>query len=187
MRHAVSAAAVALLLASCSGQEKAGNDSAATGAASKAAGTETASAAGGADGSGAASFQPGQWEVRAEVRRISMPNMPAGATPPMPPATTISFCMTPEQARRPDANSLTANARESGCNYRNFSMGNGRISGSVQCDTGGAQMQTTLDGRFTATSYDINQRAQVTTSGVSTDMEAHMTGRRTGECTAGAR
>lgn len=185
MRHAISAAA--LLLASCGGQDEAGDGTAGNEAANEAAGTETASAAGGSTGGGAASFQPGQWEVRAEVRRISMPNMPAGATPPMPPPTTITFCMTPEQARRPDANSLTANARESGCNYQNFSMGNGRISGSVQCDTGGAQMQTTLDGRFTATSYDINQRVQVTTSGVSTDMEAHTTGRRIGECPAGGR
>ncbi len=184
MRHAIAAAAISLSLASCGSGNEAGN----AGAGNIAENRETAAADGGSTGSGAAAFQPGQWEVRAEVVRLDMrnvPNMPAGATPPMPPPTTITYCMTPEQAQRPDANSLTANTRDSGCTYQNFSMGNGRIQGIVQCNTQGAQMRTAIDGRFTATSYEMTQQAQVTTSGITTDMEARTTGRRLGDCPAG--
>ena len=179
------AAIAALLAISCSSQEPAGNGSA---AGKEAAGKEGAGAGVGEERAGstaAASFQPGQWETTTEVTRLNMAGMPAGVTPPMPPPTTVSYCMTPEKARRPDANFLTGSGEDSGCSYTDFTMSGGRIQGIVQCNQQGTSMRTTMSGQFTATSYEMNQQVQVTAGGVTTDMESRTTGRRVGDCPAG--
>jgi len=179
MRRSLTAI-VALLVMSCSSRDPAGNASAG--------GDEAAVANAGTDGAGstaAASFQPGQWETTTEVTRLSMAGMPAGVTPPMPPPTTISYCMTPDKARRPDANFLTGSSEGSGCSYTDFTMSGGRIQGTVQCTQQGTSMRTAMNGQFTATSYEMNQQVQVSAGGITTDMESRTTGRRIGDCPAG--
>ena len=178
MRRSLTAIA-ALLVISCGSQDQAGNASAG--------GNEGAPASGGADGGGtaSASFQPGQWETTTEATRLSMAGMPAGVTPPMPPPTTVSYCMTPDKARRPDANFLSGSGQDGGCSYTDFTMSGGRIEGVVQCNQQGTSMRTTMSGRFTAASYEMNQQVQVTAGGVTTDMESRTTGRRVGDCSAG--
>lgn len=179
MRLSITAIA-ALLLVSCGSQDPAGDGSAA--------GNEAAAASGGGDGGGsgaAASFEPGQWETTTEVTRLNMAGMPAGVTPPMPPPTTISYCMTPDKARRPDANFLTGSSEGSGCSYTDFTMSGGRIQGTVQCNQQGTSMRTAMSGQFTATGYEMTQQVQVTAGGITTDMESRTTGRRVGDCPAG--
>lgn len=178
MRRSITAIA-ALLLVSCGGQDQAGNASTE--------GNEAATASGGDGGGGAAaaSFEPGQWETTTAVTRLNMAGMPAGVTPPMPPQTTISYCMTPDKARRPDANFLTGSSEGSGCSYTDFTMSGGRIQGIVQCNQQGTSMRTAMSGRFTATGYEMTQQVQVTAGGITTDMESRTTGRRVGDCPAG--
>ena len=180
MRRAGTAFA-ALLLAACGGQsgnEQAGN---------AAGGTETEAAGGGGGGGGAASvaLQPGMWETTVEVVRMNMPNMPQGMATPTPPPTTISYCLTPEQAARPSADFLTGSGETGGCTYENFSMENGRIQGTVSCNAQGTQMRSTLDGQFTPSSYEMNTQVQTTTGGMTMDMETRTSARRTGDCPAG--
>lgn len=168
-------AIAALLMISCSGQEKGGNE---------AAGNE----AGGSESGGtaaAASLQPGQWETRIEVTKMSVPNMPQGMSPPLPPPTSVSYCLTPEQAAQPNANFLTGSGESGGCTYENFSMRNGRLQGTVQCNHEGATMRSTMDGSFSATSYEINSRAQTSMSGMTMEMETRTSARRTGDCRGG--
>jgi len=179
MRRSITALA-ALLMASCGSQDKAGNETAEGNE-----GAAVSGGAGGAGGGGAASFEPGQWETTTEVTRMNMAGMPAGVTPPMPPPTIVSYCMTPEKARRPDANFLTGSGEDSGCSFTDFTMSGGRIQGTVQCTQQGRSMRTTMSGQFTTTSYEMNQQVQVSAGGITTDMESRTTGRRTGDCPAG--
>lgn len=179
-----SAAIVAtLLLAACGGSG--GNE--------QAGGNEAANQAGAADaggGGGAASvaLQPGMWETTVEVTRMSMgnvPNMPAGANPPMPPPTKVSYCLTAEQAAQPNANFLTGSGETGGCTYQDFNMAGGRITGTVTCENAGTSMRSTLNGQFTPTGYEMNTQVQTTASGMTMDMETRTTARRTGDCPAG--
>jgi len=121
MRHWI-AAAPALMLIACGGGDKGQN----------------ASAGGGGGGAEAQAkvetiaFQPGQWETTVQVTRMTVPNMPEGSSPPTPPPTTVRSCLTAEQARQPNANFLTGSGENGGCTSQNFTMADGRISGTIQ-------------------------------------------------------
>jgi hypothetical protein len=165
-------AVTALLLTACSGQ---GGSDNATGSAS------------GSGGSGATiRLQPGQWESRVEVVRVSAPNMPPGVEMPHMAPVTASFCMTPEQAAGPNGGVMAGNDMAgTGCTTENFSMAGGRITGTVQCNMQGTTSRTTMDGQFSPTSYEMTMVAQTNAGGVATENETRITARRTGDCPAG--
>lgn len=175
-----------LLLAACSGGEQAGNE--AGNAAGNQAAANAGDSAGGGDGGGgggAVALQAGQWETTVQVTRMSMANMPGGVSPPTPPPTTVSYCLTPEQAARPSADFLTGSGESGGCTYQDFSMEGGRISGTVTCESAGTSMRSTMDGQFTPTGYEMNTQVQTTAQGMTMDMETRTTARRVGDCPAG--
>jgi hypothetical protein len=180
MRKLSIAAAAVLVLAACGGQrdEDAGNGGDAA---------EAPSEAGGADGGAAAiAITPGEWELTVEMIRMSAPGMPAGATPPTMPPTTIRTCLTPEQAGRPTPGFLTGGGADNDCTYENLSTAGGRLQGTVQCTTPDGNMRTTFDGRITAESYEMTQQAQISTAGApGMEMESRVTGRRIGDCPGG--
>jgi hypothetical protein len=175
MRASITAAA-ALLLVACGGRDDAGN--------AQADGSEAA--AGGAGEEAGVTMEAGEWETTVQVVDMSMPNLPAGVSMPTPPTTTVRSCLTPEQVRRPDADFFTG-SQQSGCTYENMSMRNGRIQGSVQCDTGAGTMRSTFEGQFTPTSYEMTQRMQMAGEGAGAgmNMESRVTGRRIGDCPSG--
>src|SRR5687767_12418733 len=113
MRRSIAGLTI-LLLAACGGE--AGNEQAAEG--TKAA----AAASGGGGGGGAVAMQPGQWEIRTEVVRMEVPNMPQGVNAPTPPPTTVNTCLTPEQASAPSGGFLTGSGEAAGCTSQNMSM-----------------------------------------------------------------
>lgn len=171
------AAAAALLLVACGSQEEAGNEAAD--------GQEAATDGVAGEGAGV-TMEPGEWETTVQVVRMSMPNLPAGASAPTPPTTTLRNCLTPEQVSQPNAGFLTGN-QDSGCTYENMAMRGGRIQGSVQCETGAGTMRSTFEGQFTPTSYELTQRMQMTGEGAAggMDVESRITGRRIGDCPSG--
>ena len=176
MRRSI-AAVTALLLVSCSGG----------GSENKVEGGEKAAAVGdagaaGAGGGATATMQPGEWEITTEVVRMSGPNMPQGVNMPTPPPTTIRNCLTPQQASAPSGGFLTGTGEGSGCTASNMTMTGGRIQGTVQCEQQGTTMRSTLDGQFTPTSMEMNQRVETTSQGVTMEIESRTTGRRVGDC-----
>jgi hypothetical protein len=176
MRYAGTAIAL-LLLAACGGQS--GNE---------AGGNATGDAeAPGGGGGGAASvaLQPGMWETTVEVVRMNMPNMPAGMNPPMPPPTTVNYCLTAAQAAQPNANFLTGSGEAGGCTSENLSMANGRIQGVVTCSAQGTSMRSTMDGQFTPTSYEMTTQVETNAAGQTVEMETRTRARRTGDCPGG--
>ena len=169
MRRSI-AAITALLLASCGGES--GEDQAA----------EKGKAAAAGGGGGGVSMQPGQWEIRTEVVRMEIPNMPQGMSGPMPPATTVSTCLTPQQASAPSGGFLTGSGEGAGCTTENMSMADGRIRGTVQCNQQGSTMRSTMDGQFSPTSFEISQRVETSAQGMNMNMESRTSGRRVGDC-----
>jgi hypothetical protein len=181
MRLAITACA-ALLLVSCASRDanvSAGGNEGADGNAAAATGT------GDTTGAAAAAFQPGQWETTTQITRMNMAGLPAGITPPMPPPTTVSYCMTPDQAGRPNAGFLIGKTEGGGCSYTDFSMSGGRLQGNIQCTQAGATTNITMNGQFSAESYEVTQQVQMNAGGVTTDMESRTTARRLGDCPAG--
>lgn len=181
MKHAITTAAAALLLVSCSGGDKAGNEAAISGdgnAAASAGGTESSR------GGATAELSPGQWETTVEILRMDMgnvPGMPAGMTPPRPAPTTVRSCLTPQQARRPNAGFMAGN-NEAGCAYENFSMAGGRVQGTMTCNQQGSTVRATVNGSFSPESYRMESDSQVNSNGVSVSTTTRVTGRRIGDC-----
>ena len=188
MRRRMTAIA-ALLLAACggeSGESDAGNAAtgreAAAGAGGDSADTADGEAGGGGGGAVTASFAPGLWETTTEVLSMNVPNMPQGFRPPMPPATTVRHCLTPEQVSRPPADFMSGGGESGGCTYQDFAMANGRIRGTVQCGAEAGSMHMTMDGSFTPTRYEMNQQVETSGQGMTMNMESRTTGRRVGDC-----
>jgi len=185
MRRSITAIA-ALLTISCGSQDQPGNGAAATNAAAP---DTTAGAAGGGGGGGGAAaataaFQPGEWEMTTTISRMNVSGMPAGITMPVTPPVTVRHCMTAEQAAAPNANFLMGKSDGSGCTATDMSMTGGRLQGTIQCNQAGTSTRVVMDGRFTPTSYEINQQIAVEAAGTSTEMEARVAARRVGDCGA---
>lgn len=180
MRRLIAGAALAL--AACGSQGKGGNAAAESNVAAPA-----APAASAGEVAATVSFQPGEWETTTTISRMNISGMPAGVAPPTPPPVTLRYCMTPEQASRPNADVLIGKSEGSGCTFSDFSMTGGRLRGIVQCNQAGAVTRVTMDGRFTPTDYEINQQIQAQAAGVSTDMTSTTRARRVGNCPAGAK
>lgn len=157
--------------------------------------------AGAGAGGGPAQRQPGQWESTAKVTAINIagapPEVQARANSQVGQTQTGSECLTPEQARDPLAQMrrmMASQGPTANCNFTDqvFSGGTIRIRGTCPAP-GGGSAEISLEGTFTATTMQATMtvNAQAPAAAASqgvTGMRvtAEMTGRRTGECTAGA-
>jgi hypothetical protein len=131
-------------------------------------------------------MRPGQWEATNEVVSASAPGMPAEAMKGMVgQKTTVSNCVTPEQAEKPSANFL-AGQKNSSCTYQDFSMDDGRMTGTMNCAMPGMPGQTVMkmEGKYSPVAYEMDMDMNVgMPGGAKMNVKARTTGRRTGECT----
>lgn len=138
----------------------------------------------------AVKMQPGQWEATNEILSAKAPGIPDEALRRMVgQKTTVSNCVTPEQAARPSANFLAAQ-KDSDCTYQDFSMEGGRMKGVMTCTSGPmpGKMVMNMNGRYEPRTYDMNMKMNVgdMPGGMTMTIEARTTGRRVGECTSEA-
>ena len=136
-------------------------------------------------------MEPGQWEATNEILSASAPGLPEEALKQMVgQKTTVSNCVTPEQAAKPSANFMAAQ-KNSNCTYEDFSMEGGKMTGTMTCSGGQVpgQMQMAMEGEYSARSYDMNMdmSAKGMPGGMTMTIKARTTGRRTGECTEAAK
>lgn len=164
----------AATLAGCGGTEPEGRNMSAEEVASELAGLQ---------------IRPGLWETSSEIVAADAPGMPREMlSGMMGPRSTTRHCITPEQAARPDANFL-AQRDQGNCSYRDFSMADGRMRGTMTCGPAGSEEMVTMamDGEYGAERYDLVM--DMTTAGLpgGGDMriEARTTGRRIGDCEGG--
>ena len=183
MRQTITTAGAALLLLSCSGgADKDGNGAAvAANGAAQANAAMPAAPSGGSAPAAVAELRPGQWETTIEVLRMDMPNMPQGVTIPTQRPVTARTCLTPEQARRPNAGFMTGKDG-AGCSYENFSMSGGRLQGAVTCNQAGTSVRVTMNGTFSAESYQIESETQAQAGGTNVNTVSRITARRIGDC-----
>lgn len=168
MRHWVTGAAALILLAGCGGEP------------------EEMSADQVADELSSVRIEPGQWEATNEIIEASAPGLPPEALKQMiGRKTTVSNCVTEEQAEKPDANFLAAQ-QNANCKYEDFSMRGGRMNGRMVCSGGDSpgQMEMTMDGEYGARSYDMTMDMAMMgmPAGADMKMKARTTGRRIGDC-----
>jgi hypothetical protein len=129
-------------------------------------------------------MQPGQWETTVEVTEMamadkSMPKMKGGQK------TTVSSCVTAEQVEQPGA--AVFGATKGDCKYDNFYMRNGRLNASMSCKQAGVPgtMNSTVDGTYSADSFETNVTTNTYTGGADFKMSAKVTGKRvSATCTA---
>ena len=172
------AAAALLALAACGGADE-GNGTAA------AAGGEKAGAA--AAGGGDVQLEPGLWEMKAEV--VNVQGLPKEITDGMKTAAgqTQQNCITPEEVKQANAG-LVTDANQKDCKQEGFAFRNGRIQGKLVCtgsDTPGSATLE-LNGTYSARTLDMTQKMTTGGEGMNMVMETRVTGRRVGECPAGA-
>jgi Tfp pilus assembly protein PilP len=136
-------------------------------------------------------MEPGQWEATNEILSATAPGLPDEALKQMVgQKTTVSNCVTPEQAARPSANFMAAQ-KNSNCTYQDFSMEGGRMTGTMTCSGGQVpgQMEMAMEGEYSPRSYDMNMdmNAKGMPGGMTMTIKARTTGRKVGECTPGAK
>jgi hypothetical protein len=166
-----------LALASCGSGEKAGNQ----------AGEADAGAS--ASSGGKIEIEPGEWETTVETVKVDAPNMPPEAAAMMKgmmgEKKTSRQCITPEEAKA-DADFFTEE-KDSNCTKEGFSVGDGRIRGTISCTGGDSKSTISMDGRYSGTSYDMTSKISTEGQGQSMTIEARTSGRRIGDCPAGAK
>lgn len=130
-------------------------------------------------------IEPGLWEQTTRVLGVSAPAMPREVASRMTGRrSSRRYCITPEQAARPNANFL-ATQQNSDCSYRDFAMQGGRITGTMTC-TGGqvpGEIRTRMEGQYGPQSYDMRMRmATDMPDGEEMTTDIRVLGRRVGEC-----
>ncbi len=131
-------------------------------------------------------MRPGQWEATNEVVSANAPGLPAEALRGMVgQKSTVSNCVTPEQAAKPSANFL-AGQRDSDCTYEDFSMDDGQMTGTMSCAVPGVPGRTVMkmNGKYSPVAYDMDMDMDVAIpGGAKMKLKARTTGRRVGDCT----
>ena len=182
---------LALALGACgkSGSQAGGNGAAGNAAApgaSASAGTASGSVAGG----GNIHLNPGEWETTADVTMGGLGNLPPEAAQAMKGLTrkvTAHHCLTAEKAEHPTGE-LFGKDLPQGCARHAINMSAGSISGTMTCNdprTGGTST-TTIDGRFTGDTFDMNMNMRASHGGQNMTVTSHTVGRRIGACPPGS-
>jgi hypothetical protein len=131
-------------------------------------------------------MEPGQWEATNEILSATAPGIPPDALRKMVgQKTTVSNCLTPEQAAKPSANFL-AGQKDSQCTYKDFSLDDGKMTGEISC-TGGqmpGKMVMQMDGSFGPRDYAMNMEMKTAglPNGMDMTIKAKTTARRVGDC-----
>jgi hypothetical protein len=172
MKSALGAATFVLLLAGCGGPSDEGRNMSATEVAEELSNVR---------------INPGLWESSSEVVDVTAPNLPREVQSRMKrEPTTSRHCISAEQAASPNANFL-ATQRED-CTYRDFSMRDGRMEGTMTCRNADMPGEATarMEGQYGPDSYDMRMTMELAAApGATMTIETRATGRRIGDCPEG--
>lgn len=124
----------------------------------------------------AQSIQPGQWQTTSTVSSMNMPGLPPAALAAMKGhPTTVSNCVTPEQAKAGPKELLKS---APSCTFNRFSMAGGRIDSEMVCARGGRTTTATTTGSYTPVS--MTATSKVVAEGMT--ITATVSGKRIGDC-----
>lgn len=183
MRSTIALAAAACLgLAACGGGDGNSSGSSSGNAAASGADAGSASASGaGAAGTGA-KLTPGLYETTAEMK---IGGLPEGMAKAMEPSQEKKRqCITPEEASKGSADLFST--KDENCQQKDVVFAGGRIHGTLTCrgkEGGEGASTVTIDGTYSSTGYDVRSQMSVQAGGKPMTIDAHLVGRRVGECT----
>lgn len=192
MRNCIALPFAALALAACSGGQSTNESAAATGEVSLTNATPAEVAAQAQAAGTATKLDPGQWEIKVETVSVDAPGIPAGPardqmTAAMKKASsTVSNCITKEQAEKPSGELFTGGAQNQ-CTYEKFSMAGGKIDSSMTCagQGGAGKTNVTMKGDIKPTEFNIDSNVKTEAPGMGAiSIVTKTSGRRTGECKA---
>ncbi len=129
----------------------------------------------------------GRWEMTMKTEKLEIAGLPpeaqAAMKSAMTAARTLTTCLTPEQAAKPNAEFM-AGPEEGGCKYDKFAIGNGRIESVMACDMGGGKKRTmTTSGTYSPDQYAMRVTSQGNeVRGMPSSMEMSVEAKRVGEC-----
>ena len=109
-------------------------------------------------------FVPGSWETTVSIKDFSVEGMPPEMAAAMKQAmaqrgseaSKTRTCLTPEKAAKPDSGFFGKHNKE--CVYKDFSMGSGKIAGTLTCSEHGGSQTMTMDGTYTPDSYTMDMK-----------------------------
>ncbi len=148
--------------------------------------------------SNAQALNPGKWSTSTQVVAVEMPGAPAQSkvmldalSKAMIGKTTVSEnCVTPEQAKKPDA-SMFAGANSGACTFEKFSMAGGKMDAVMACAQPGKPtgMKMTMDGQYGGDTYALNSEIHMSggpgmANGTGMTVKVTNTGKRLGKCNA---
>jgi uncharacterized protein DUF3617 len=138
-------------------------------------------------GSGAATIQPGLWEMSSEANISGAGVPPAYAAAMKGHKETRRDCITPEEAAQPTK--MMKQEKDSNCDYSGFSFGNGHIQGTISCGAGagkpGGKMTMTMNGQYDAQNYAYTSTMTSEGQGMHMTIETKAVAHRVGDCPAG--
>lgn len=103
----------------------------------------------------AAEVKPGKWQATMIIENMSMPGMPPEALAMMKGRPTVTtYCMTPEEAEADPRKLLDT---EKKCKFNSFNLSGGKMSAEMVCQTEQGPATMTIEGSYTATSYETRQ------------------------------
>ena len=128
----------------------------------------------------------GQWEMTIEVTKLTQRDKGAPAIKtPEGSRETVSSCVVETDVKKPQPALFVPEGSE--CSYRDIYMSGGRLNATLACsraDLGGT-MATNVNGSFTATTFEGNTTTETSLPGDGdVRVDAKLTGRRTGDCSA---
>ena len=128
---------------------------------------------------------PGKWESKMTLEKIEMPGMPAEMQGMMKQqlgkVTTSTSCLTPDEANRPDAKFFQP-GDASGCTYKTFNMGGGKIDAEMVCEEGGMQQNMKMNGTYSGDAYTMHVSSEGKLEGQTMAMAMTIESRRVSEC-----
>jgi len=131
---------------------------------------------------------PGLSETTREIVDARGPDLPRAVQDRMMARRhNVRHCITPEQAARPEGGFLAAQGGND-CIYRDFTMTEGRMSGTMTCGNGDlpGTMTTQMEGNYGTEAYDMRMSMEASgmPEGADIRVEARVRGRRLGPCPA---
>jgi len=140
-----------------------------------------------ADAGGPDQFvRPGKWQTRITLEEMSIPGMPPQMAEQMKAqmnaVETTESCLTPEDVKKPGED-FFAGAQKN-CTYDRFTMAGGKIDAEMTCKDGGATMNMTIAGTYSADSYAARSTMKMSNAGANGGMtvKSSVEAKRVGNC-----
>jgi hypothetical protein len=139
----------------------------------------------------AVQVEPGLWEAEVRVLDVEGASIPVAMEQALKqPRPNRLYCITPEQARRPDVLAGHVGRAVGACAVSDFTMRDGRMQGEMQCNSGRPNATSAqMEGGYSPRAFDYltRMRTDVPAAGGDVLLTIRNRGRWLGPCPEGTR